>query len=252
MGIHDDAALRRLAKHLMKAGHRNNSAGDHVAQNLAGSHRRQLVDITDCQECGVPWQGGQEGMHQWHIDHGHLVDDKKGAFEGVVRIAPESAISRINFEETVDGLRLHACCLAHAFGRSPGRSGEQHLHLSDGKDGEDGIDDGRLADTRTAGDDHDFRREGSSHRLLLACRQLNADTPLHPGDRLAGIDCLPWGRMLKEGTKHTCNSRLGAMEAGGKDTVTLPDPIQDNRALRKFKIECLANQRLGSIREAVG
>jgi hypothetical protein len=81
-------------------------------QDLPRPDRRQLVDVTYDQERGVIRHGFQQGLHERDIDHGGLIDDQQIALERRLLVALEAEGFRVELEQPVDGLGLHAGCLA--------------------------------------------------------------------------------------------------------------------------------------------
>ena len=65
---------------------------------------------------------------------------------------------------------------------------KQHSHALGGQDAQDGVDDGRLAHARPAGDDHGLGDHGQANRMGLAFRKRQAGLALDPLQRHAGID----------------------------------------------------------------
>src|SRR6266516_2356529 len=125
VSIHDDLALSRLTEHFGQAHHRQHPTRDHVGEHLAGTDRRQLVDIPDHQKGRRVRHRLKQRMHQQHIDHGRFVHDEQVAVEGVLAIPPKPAGPGIDFEQPVDGLGLEAGGLVHARGRTAGGSAHQ-------------------------------------------------------------------------------------------------------------------------------
>jgi hypothetical protein len=58
-------------------------------------------------------------VHQWHIDQRRLIDDEQIAFEWVLLVVPEAAMPGIDFEQTMDSLRLPASALAEPLRARP-------------------------------------------------------------------------------------------------------------------------------------
>ena len=122
--------------------------------------------------------------HQRNVHHRGLVDDQQAAVDGIVRVAPEATGPRIDLEQPVDGPGLPPGGLAHPPGGPAGRRAQRELDALGGQDAQDGVDDGRLAHARPAGDDDRLGRERQPHGRGLARRQRQAGLPLHPGQRL--------------------------------------------------------------------
>ena len=68
-------------------------------------------------------------------------------------VALELPVGRIDLKQPVDRLGLQPGRLRQPLGGPPGRRAQQRLHLLGAQDGQDRIDQCRLADARAAGDD---------------------------------------------------------------------------------------------------
>src|SRR5262249_17306630 len=64
VSVHDDLAFGRLTEHLGQAHHRDGSTRDHIGKHLAGTDRRQLVDVPDHQQGRPVRHRLQQSMHQ--------------------------------------------------------------------------------------------------------------------------------------------------------------------------------------------
>ena len=72
--IDDDPALGSLPEDLAQAHDRHRGRRDDIAENLPRAYRRQLIDITDEQQCRALRQSPKDRSHQRHINHRCLVD----------------------------------------------------------------------------------------------------------------------------------------------------------------------------------
>ena len=188
VGAGDDPALRGLAEDLGQPHDRHCAGRDHVGQDLPGSDGGKLIDVADDQQRGMVGDRLQQRLHQQDIDHGRLVDDQQVAFEWVVAAAFEAAALRIDLEQPVNGLGLEPGGFRHPLGGAAGRCAEQQVHALGRQDAQDGVDDGRLADARPAGDDQDLRQQGQSDGGDLAFGQRQTGLLLDPWQRLVRID----------------------------------------------------------------
>ena len=103
--------------------------------------------------------GPQKGVHQWHVDHRHLVDDEQITPELVLLVAPEAAPPGIDVEQPVDGFGGAASALAEPLGRPSSGRRKRDLDALGAEHFEDRVDQGGLAYPRATGDDQDLREE---------------------------------------------------------------------------------------------
>src|SRR5271155_1402162 len=172
MGIDDDPARGGLPEDLRQAHHRDGTRSDDVGQDLPGSDRGQLIDVSNYQQRRVIWNGFRKRLHQQDVDHRSFVDHEQITIEGIVGIAFEPSALGIDFQEPVDRCRLDARRLGHPLGRAASRSAEEQSHAFGNEDLEDRIDDGCLADTRTAGDHQRLRHQRQADRRPLTVSEL--------------------------------------------------------------------------------
>ena len=97
-----------------------------------------------------------------------LVDHQQIAVEGVRLIALEAEGLRVELEQAVDGLGLHAGRLGHALGCASGGGAEEKLRALRRQDAQDRVHDGGLADARTAGDDQHLGAQRQTDGFSLA------------------------------------------------------------------------------------
>ena len=171
MSAGDDAALGGLAEHLSQPYDRHCAGRDHIGQNLTGSNGGKLVNVADNQQRSMVGDGPQESLHKQDIDHGRLVDDQQVAFEWMIAAPFEASNFRIDLEQPMNGLGFEPGGFRHTLGGAAGWRAEQQVHALGGENTQDGVDDGRLADARPAGDDQDLRRQGQSDGGNLAFGQ---------------------------------------------------------------------------------
>lgn len=124
MGVGDDAAAGGLPEDLEESDDGDGLAVDQIPEDGAGPDGRKLVDVADEEEGGGFREGSKDGMQQRHIDHGGLVDDEEVGGELVVFLAEESARTRVDLQESMDGLGGKAGGFRHAPGGTPGRRGK--------------------------------------------------------------------------------------------------------------------------------
>ena len=188
-------------------------------------------------------------MHQGHVHHGGLVDDQQLAVERVLGITLEAAALGIDFEQSVNGLRLKACSLRHALGGAACRRTEQKVDALCGEDTQDGIDDGGLAHTGAAGDDQKLCHERKPDRLSLARRKAEAGLLLDPGQRLVGVDPCPGQLAGGKVPKPLGDGLFRFVETGQKHAARISHRIGDDCALGKLKFERRLYQLLRNIQQ---
>ena len=125
--IHHDAAFQGLAKDLGQPDHRYMAGVDHIPEDVARAHRRQLVDVADHDEAGGGLHGPKQGVHQDRIHHGGLVQDDQVGFQPVILVAAEFHDARVELEQPVDGLRFGAGHFGQTLRGPAGRCCEQHF-----------------------------------------------------------------------------------------------------------------------------
>ena len=132
--------------------------------------------------------------------------------------------------------------LRHPFGGTTGRRAEHHSHALGGQDAQDGVDDGRLAHARPAGDDHGLGVQGQANRIGLAFRKRHAGLPLDPRQRLCGIDIRPGEPAARDLQKPFADPPFGPVQAAKKYTGRSGDRVRDNRSLGQFEVQSGLNQ----------
>ena len=181
MGAGDNSTMSGLPKHLGQSHDGYCARGNDVRQDLTRSDRRKLVDVSHDQQRGVCWHGLQQRLHQHDVNHGRLVNDQEAAVERVLLIALEPSASRVNLQQTMNGLGLEPCCLRHSLGGAPGRRTEQHAHALRCENAQDGIHDGRLAHPWPPGDDQHLGGQGQPNGGNLALGERQAGLLFNPG-----------------------------------------------------------------------
>ena len=73
--IADNGAALLLAKDMIEAAVGDDLGVDNVAQDVAGAHAGQLVDITHEHEAAAVGQGIQKALHEGDVDHGAFIQD---------------------------------------------------------------------------------------------------------------------------------------------------------------------------------
>ena len=237
VGIGDDAALGGLAKDLRQADHRKAAAFQAVPQHVSAAHRRQLIGVAHQQQPGPPGQGAQQGVHQRHVYHAHLIHDDQVIDEGIVLVADESLL-RVVFEEPMDGACVGAGGLRHALGGSARRrsQGVGHAHARKGVG--DAADDGGLARAGAAGDDHHPRIQGLSYGNALAFGQGEMQIPFilgHVPERIGHGRFGKLYQLLGDGP-------LEAGDIGQEDALLLAHILLHKGAFRQHGVHGVGQQ----------
>ena len=176
----------------------------------------------------------EELVGQRHIDHRTFVGNQHIAFEGIVRVAFELAIERIDFQQAMDGLRFQPSRFAKPLGRPAGWRAEQRLDAFDAHDRQNGIDQGGLAHSGSAGDHQQLRRQGKANCLLLAVGQLDGELLLDPGNRLVGSEVRQSRGSRREAADLGGNRLLGVVQGSQKDARLTLDGVRHQHLVGDF------------------
>ena len=125
----------------------------------------------------------------------------------------EVSRSRIELQQSVDGLGGTLCGFRQAFGRSARGSRQHTLHFLGGKDFEDAADKCGFSYAWAARDDEQLVLARLPNGFLLAHRQLDVQSLFDPGNRFFHVDT--WQRMRTgrgNAKNRLCQSELGSME----------------------------------------
>ena len=188
MGVDDDAAVGGLPENFGQAHHRHDFAFNQVPQHHARPNGRQLVNVADQQQAGLGRQGAEQVGHERDIHHGGFIHDQEITVERIAFVPPKAAGGRLHFQQAVDGLGLDAGGFGQAFGGPAGGRAKQTIHFLGPQNQQDGIDQGRLADARAAGDDERPAGQRQFERVALAGCKLLAGLLLAPDHRLLKIN----------------------------------------------------------------
>ena len=157
----------------------------------------------------------------------------------------------INFEQAVDGVGPRSVVFAHPLGGPPGRRAQQQPHAFGGEDAQDRIDDGGLADTRSAGDNQDLGKQGEPHRRLLAVGELQSGALLDPGQRLVRVDPRPRQGPVGQGEQALRDGALGPVQAGEEDAIGFADPVRYCRFVLQLEVKRRADQLRRDLKQAL-
>ena len=97
------------------------------------------------------------------------------------------------------------------------------------KDLEDGVDQRRLTDARTAGDYQHLGNESTANSLSLAISERQPRPLFDPRDALVGIDRRPRRSSDSEGLEPFGNLPFGPVEAGEEDAAAALKVVGDYR-----------------------
>ena len=178
--------------------------------------------------------------------------DQKSAVERIVGVAFEPSAPGIDLKQPVDRHGLEPGGLRHPFGCAAGRRAKQQGHALGVQDAQDGVDDGRLAHARTAGDDHGLGVQGPANRIGLAFRKRQAGLALDPGQRLAGIDVRPGQPAARDLQKPFADRPFGPVQATKKNTGGSGNRVRNDRSLGQFEVQSGLNQLLRDFQQFDG
>ena len=129
----------------------------------------------------------------------------------------------------MDRLRLKPGALGQAFCSTSGRRTERDCGGLREKDLEDGVDQRRLTDARTAGDYQHLGNESTANSLSLAISERQPRPLFDPRDALVGIDRRPRRSSDSEGLEPFGNLPFGPVEAGEEDAAAALKVVGDYR-----------------------
>ena len=95
---------------------------DDVAEDVARADGGELVDVADDEQVGVIGECLEEGVHEWGVDHGCLVEDVEVVAGELVAGVAGEAFAGLELEEAVEGEGFEAGGFGHAFGGAAGGS----------------------------------------------------------------------------------------------------------------------------------
>ena len=88
VSVHNDIALLSLPEYLSEPCGVYPLAGDHVAQDVARSDRRQLVIIADQEQSRSRTDGTHQSVHQQQVDHGRLIHNDRAQISAALALRP--------------------------------------------------------------------------------------------------------------------------------------------------------------------
>ena len=108
----------------------------------------------------------QQIVHQHDVHHGTFIQNQNIPFQWMLFVLL-IAFRRLIFQQTVNGLRLHSRGFRHAFRCSAGRRRQQDLAARKLISRYDPQRSCRFSGSGSAGQDHDFGRNGRPYRFQL-------------------------------------------------------------------------------------
>src|SRR5271169_3671124 len=142
----------------------------------------------------------------------------------------------------MDRLRLEPGALGQAFRSTAGRRTERDCDGLREKDLEDGVDQGRLTDARTAGDHEHLGSESDANSLSLAIGERQLRPLLDPRDSLVGIDRRPGRPSNRERLQLFGDLPLSPVEAGEEDATAALEVIGNYGAIFELEAERRFNE----------
>ena len=112
----------------------------------------------------------------------------------------------------MNGLRLHARCLAHPLGGTPRGSGKQYAHTCRLQGGNDSFGRGGLARARTSREHHHLRGNGLPDGFYLHLVIFNAGFPLQLGEVEASSEDGTSFFCMNQSVQAVCRTALGIVE----------------------------------------
>ena len=145
--------LLRLTENFIKAYNRKHSAINQVAQNISRAYGRKLVGVTYQNQPAAHRQSAKYALKDIYVDHRHLVDNQRLAFEEVFLVFAENrlvlSVPR-DLKEAVQSLCLVSRKLGHALRRSARWSREKYALTISLQYLDNGVQGSRLACARAA------------------------------------------------------------------------------------------------------
>ena len=141
-------------------------------QDGTGPDRRQLIGVADEDAAALRFQGTEEMVHHFHVEHRDFIDDDQVGRQQlgfVVFKDLNPSLTTVGDEQTVNGFGLALRRFGQALGGPPGRRTEEDAQPFLFGQADDGLDDSRLARPGTAGDDRHarFQRFFDGFALLI-------------------------------------------------------------------------------------
>ena len=173
MSVGDDEAHLRLTEHLGELHYGEKSGGDHIRQDIARSHRWQLIRVSHHNKSAGQRQCIHKGGKHNGVHHGELVHDDGVRLNGVSHVTckrhalPSGALG---LQQAVDSLGLPSADFRHSLGGPARGSREHHVESPLLKEFQDAVHRGGFSGARSASENEDAplqRRDNGLALLLL-------------------------------------------------------------------------------------
>ena len=152
VGVQDDAAALGLTENFVQAKGGNDTGIQKIRQHISRAHAGKLIHISHQNQCHGIGHRLQQIVHQHDINHGALVHDQHIALQRM-RFIFLIPLRRLELQQPMNGLRLHAGGLGEPFGSPACGRRQKHLRPRLPKSRDDPQSRGGLAGARPTGQD---------------------------------------------------------------------------------------------------
>src|SRR5436190_9442753 len=152
----------------------------------------------------------------------------------------------------MNGLRLEAGRFSHPLGGSTCWRTQDEPNPFGRQNPQYGVDNGRLANAWTSGDDHDLRPHGQADRRFLAIGKCQAGLLFDPRDGLLEIDPGPGQSPFRKFHQPLADGLFGPVQSREEDTRRSVYAIRYDRSIAQFKAECGADKLWWNIEKRDG
>ncbi len=219
VGIDHNAAFPGLAKNLRQTHHMDDSGGDEIGEHAAGTNGGQLVHVADENQPGGGRKRLQQTVRQRQVHHGELIHDDQVGIQRLPGMAMKGSIMRLELQQSVKSLGFPPGGLGQPARRPPGRGRQPDALLPVLQEAHQGIDEGRLAGARAAGDDQQLALQAPAYRFLLLCCQAQTLALLHPCDGRGRVIGDVFAVLVKQLPHAGGQAHLGLVEGTGEQGI---------------------------------
>ena len=190
VGVLDDETVVTLAVYLREIADRDDPARDHVGEHVARADGRQLVLVADHDQSAAELDRLDERVEHIVVAHADLVDDDDVLlkFGGLVEHELALAVRKVEVEQPVYRLRLHAGGLGEALCRPARRRAQADGIVAAAQQMYDALDDRCLAGAGAAGDDVDALHQTAADRLRLRWVKFDLVELFVEGNLFVGVE----------------------------------------------------------------